>query len=290
MTSNDRQTKRIVAIHDISGFGKCSLTVALPVISASGVECACIPTALLSTHTAIQGFRIHDLSSEIVPIARHWHDLGLQFDGIYCGYLASPEQAVLLETVIAELKEEHTIVIIDPAMADNGVYYSKLDDRMCHAFRRLCASADVITPNITEAALLVGLPYESAPHRPEYIQQLLEGLSKLCSGVIALTGVHPSAEEVGVAAMNVATGEVKLHTNPMQEGVFYGTGDIFASALAALLVRGVEMDTALDLALDLVNRSICKTVSSAAPREYGVDFESVLPDYILNVRQHCSQQ
>jgi len=290
MTSFDRQTKRIAAIHDISGFGKCSLTVALPVISATGVECACIPTALLSTHTAIQGFRIQDLSSEIVPIARHWHDLGIRFDGIYCGYLASPEQAKLLETVIAELKEEHTIVIIDPAMADNGVYYSKLDDRMCHAFRRLCASADVITPNITEAALLVGIPYEPAPHRPEYIQQLLDGLFKLCSGVIALTGVHPTAEEVGVAAMHVATGEVKLHTNPMQEGVFYGTGDIFASALAALLVRGVEMDTALTLSLDLVNRSICRTVASTAPREYGVDFESVLPDYILEVRTHCSQQ
>lgn len=290
MTALNQQTKRIAAIHDISGFGKCSLTIALPVISASGVECACIPTALLSTHTAIRGFRIQDLSSEIVPIAKHWHDLGVHFDGIYSGYLASPEQAELLETVIEELKEEHTLVIIDPVMADEGVYYSKLDDRMCQAFRRLCASADVITPNITEAALLVGIPYEAAPHRPEYIRQLLDGLSGLCSGVIALTGVHPTAEEVGVVALNAATGERYMHTSPIQQGIFYGTGDIFASALAALLVRGVEMNAALKLSLDLVNRSICRTACSDAPREYGVDFESVLPDYILEVREHCSQQ
>ncbi|MGI6014543.1 MAG: pyridoxamine kinase [Oscillospiraceae bacterium] len=290
MTSLNPQTKRIVAIHDLSGFGRCSLTVALPVISASGVECSCIPTAVLSTHTAIQGFQIRDLSTEIVSIAGHWSSLGLHFDGIYSGYLASPEQAHLLETVIAMLKKEDTLVIIDPVMADNGEYYSALDDRMCCAFRKLCASADVITPNITEAALLAGIPYEEAPHSPDYIHRLLTALSKLCKDMIVLTGVHPTKEQVGVVALNCKTGATYMHMNPIQDGAFYGTGDIFASALAALLVRGVEMDAALKLSLDLVNRSICRTAALDVPREYGVDFESVLPEYVLQVGALCFEQ
>lgn len=277
-------TKRIAAIHDLSGFGKCSLTVALPVISASGVECSCIPTAVLSTHTAIPRFCIQDLSAQMIPIARHWHELGLQFDGIYSGYLASPAQAQLLEAVITELKSEQTLVIIDPVMADNGEYYSALDDRMCQAFRRLCAVADVITPNMTEAALLAGVPYKAAPHSMEYVKTLLDQLSALCNGMIVLTGVHPTEKEVGLVALDCTTRETYFYTNPIQEGIFYGTGDIFASALAALLVRGAEMDAALKLSLDLVNRSICRTAASDIPREYGVDFESVLPDYILDVK------
>lgn len=155
--------KRIAAIHDLSGLGKCSLTVALPVISATGVECACIPTAVLSTHTGeFTGWTFRDLSDDMLPIARHWQREGVRIDGIYSGYLASPEQAELLAQTIDCIAAPDTLVIVDPVMADNGIYYSQIDERMCAAFRRLLSRADVITPNITEAALLAGLPYEPA--------------------------------------------------------------------------------------------------------------------------------
>ena len=150
--------KRIAAIHDLSGLGKCSLTVALPVISATGVECACIPTAVLSTHTGeFTGWTFRDLSDDMLPIARHWQRIGARIDGVYSGYLASPEQVGLLAQTLDCIAAPDTLVVIDPVMADNGSYYSKIDDRMCAAFRRLLSRADVITPNVTEAALLAGL-------------------------------------------------------------------------------------------------------------------------------------
>ena len=157
--------KRIAAIHDLSGLGKCSLTVALPVISATGVECACIPTAVLSTHTGeFTGWTFRDLSDDMLSIAHHWQRIGVRIDGVYSGYLASPEQAQLLAQTLDCIAAPDTLVVIDPVMADNGSYYSKIDDRMCAAFRRLLSRADVITPNVTEAALLAGLPYEPGTH------------------------------------------------------------------------------------------------------------------------------
>ena len=133
-----RRAPEVAAIHDLSGLGKCSLTVALPVISATGVECACIPTAVLSTHTGeFTGWTFRDLSDDMLPIARHWQREGVRIDGIYSGYLASPEQAELLAQTIDCIAAPDTLVIVDPVMADNGIYYSQIDDRMCAAFRRL---------------------------------------------------------------------------------------------------------------------------------------------------------
>lgn len=272
---------RIAAIHDVSGFGKCSLTVALPVISASGVECACIPTALLSTHTGgFKGFTFRDLSDEMLPIARHWKDEGLSFDGIYSGYLASAEQAEMLEEIIALLAGEKTKIIVDPVMADNGTYYSKLGNDMCLAFRRLCGKAHIITPNITEAALLTELPYREGPHEKAYLDSLVDGLSKLCNGVIAITGVRPDRDSVGVYAVDTKTGESCLCANRAETGVFCGTGDIFASAFAALMLRGAGLKDASETAVSLVSESIERTVLRDTPRRNGVDFEGALPNYI----------
>lgn len=276
--------KRIAAVNDISGLGKCSLTVALPVISASGVECSCIPTALLSTHTGeFTGWTKRDLSGDMLPIARHWHSVGASFDGVYSGYLASPEQALELERVIDTIADRRTLIIVDPAMADNGEYYSGFDERMCAAFRRLCLRADVITPNITEAALLSGLPYRPGPHSDEYIDALMEGLGYICGGIIAMTGVHMSDGQIGVVAMDTRTGDSCVCTRPAAPGVFYGTGDIFASALAALLVRGAGMRDAAETAISLVYESIQRTVRRGTPRRFGVDFEGALGKYIRRV-------
>ncbi|MEG1403936.1 MAG: pyridoxamine kinase [Oscillospiraceae bacterium] len=276
--------KRIAAIHDISGLGKCSLTVALPIISASGVECACLPTALLSTHTGeFVGYTFKDLSDEMLPIARHWKSVGAEFDGIYSGYLASAAQEKTVEEIIKLLAGKTTKIIVDPVMADNGEYYSNHGKEMCDAFRRLCTGADIITPNITEAALLTALPYKQEPHTEEYIDALLSGLSKLCRGIIAITGVRPTENTVGVVTLDTQTGKKCFASRPAKAGVFYGTGDIFASAFAALLLRGAKLHDATESALTLVSRSIEYTAARGTPRRFGVDFESALPSYIAEI-------
>ena len=273
--------KRIAAVHDLSGMGKCSLTVALPVISAAGVECACIPTALLSTHTGeFTGFTIRDLSDEMLPIATHWQSTGAQFDGIYSGYLASPAQEQLLEGVIQRLANPETWIIVDPVMGDNGRYYHNLGEDMCAAFRRLCGRADVITPNITEAALLTGLPYLAPPHDPAYIQQLLTGLAALGPRAVVITGVQLTPEEVGTMALDRDSGQTYTVLRPVRPGMFYGTGDIFASSLAALLVRGAGLEQALETASTLVADSIERCWLRDTPRRFGVDFEGALPAFV----------
>lgn len=287
MQTNREKLKRIAAVHDISGLGKCSLTVALPVVSASGVECSCVPTALLSTHTGeFENWTLHDLSSEILPIAEHWKSVGAEFDGIYSGYLANPKQAEILQKLIATIKNEDTLIIVDPAMADHGEYYANLDERMCEAFRNLCSHADIITPNVTEAALLAGISCENAPHSEEYIDSLFLALEKLGAKTIAITGVHPNEHELGVMVYDTLSGKKYTALREAREGVFYGTGDIFASALSALLVRGASIEKALELASFLVGESIDRSVKPKELRKFGVEFERVLPDYIKKVEEY----
>lgn len=278
--------KRIAAIHDLSGLGKCSLTVALPVISATGVECACIPTAVLSTHTGeFTGWTFRDLSDELLPTARHWQREGANFDGVYSGYLASPEQVALLSQVLDLLVGDNTLVIVDPVMADNGSYYSKIDDRMCGAFRSLIARADVITPNVTEAALLTGMAYEPGLHSGEYLQALFDLLGALGPGIATITGVRPEPGRIGNMACDYRTGSVCACMRPVRPGVFYGTGDIFASSLAALLVRGASLPQALETATMLTDESIARSLKRDTPRRFGVDFEGALPQYVSRVEK-----
>ena len=152
--------KRIVTIQDISCVGKCSLTVALPIISATGVEAAIIPTAVLSTHTMFKNFTCKDLDDQILPIAEHWKNEGLTFDAFYTGYLASAQQIAKVIKLIEELKSENSLVIIDPAMADNGKLYPAFDEAFPQEMAKLCAIADIVLPNITEACYLTGTPYQ----------------------------------------------------------------------------------------------------------------------------------
>ena len=286
MSTTLPKLKRLAAINDVSGFGKCSLTVALPVVSATGVECACVPTALLSTHTGeFTGYTFRDLSGQMLPIARHWASLGLEFDGIYSGYLASSEQAMLVEEIIGTLANGNTLVVCDPAMADNGRYYSGLGEDMTQAFRRLCARADVITPNVTEAALLSGAEYMRPPHSRDYIRRLFDGLEPHAGRYVAITGVHPAERVIGIVVRDRVTGEERSAMSEALPGMFYGTGDIFASAMAALLVRGAGIGDALSAAGALVRESIERTYLRGTPRPYGVDFEGALPDYVRRVQE-----
>lgn len=276
--------KRIAAIHDLSGLGKCSLTVALPVISASGVECACIPTAVLSTHTGeFTGWTLRDLTDEMLPIARHWKRTGARFDGVYTGYLADPAQANTLEQVIDLISGPDTMLIVDPVMADNGSYYSNMGEEMCAAFRHLIRRADVITPNITEAALLTGMQYTPDGHDEIYLHRLFDALAEMGPRVVTITGIRADGM-IGNAAFHTGTGEVFRALRPMHEGLFYGTGDIFASSLAALLVRGASLQSALETATALTDDSIARSLRHNTPRRFGVDFEGALPDYLCRVR------
>ncbi len=275
--------KRIAAVHDLSGLGKCSLTVALPVISATGVECACIPTALLSTHTGeFTGWTLQDLSEQMLPIARHWKRTGAAFDGIYTGYLADPAQAQTVEQVLDLLSGPETLVVVDPVMADNGSYYSNMGEGMCAAFRHLIRRADVITPNITEAALLAGIPYTPDGHDEAFLRGLFAALSRLGPRKIVVTGVR-SDDRIGNAAYDADSGETHLCLRPSHPGLFYGTGDIFASSLAALLVRGASLTQAVNTATQLTDDSIARSLRHDTPRRFGVDFEGALPAYIRRV-------
>ena len=277
--------KRILAIHDMSGVGKCSLTVALPVISAAGVECSCLPTALLSTHSGdFYGFTKRDLSDDLLPIAQHWKREGVRFDGIYTGYLASARQTELVEEILDLLATPETLLIVDPVMAENGKYYSGFDGEMCVAFRRLCARADIITPNMTEAAFLTDCAYHPGPVTESEASSLLSALCAMGTGVAALTGVLLENGEIGNAVRDAKSGKICFSSRRMHEGVFYGTGDIFASALSALLIRGAPIQSALELSTTLVDNSITRSVLRGGDRRFGVDFEGALPEFLRGVQ------
>ena len=278
--------KRIAAIHDLSGLGKCSLTVALPVISATGVECACIPTAVLSTHTGeFTGWTFRDLSDDMLPIARHWQREGVRIDGIYSGYLASPEQAELLAQTIDCIAAPDTLVIVDPVMADNGIYYSQIDERMCAAFRRLLSRADASRRTSRRRRCWRGCRMSRARTAMPTSRSWFRALGALGAGVVTVTGVRPQPDVIGNVACDCRTGEMYASMRPAHPGLFYGTGDVFASALAGLLVRGAPLSDALETATALTDESICRSLWRDTPRHFGVDFEGALPAYIRRVEK-----
>ncbi|MEG0308685.1 MAG: pyridoxamine kinase [Clostridium sp.] len=282
--------KRIVAIHDLSGFGKCSLTVALPVISVAGVECTCMPTAILSTHTGeFTGYTFRDLSEDMYPMAKHWNSLGLEFDAIYAGYLGNSKQTNLVANIISLIKNKNTLVIIDPVMADNGNYYSNLDNDMCKGFLNLCKVADIITPNFTEATLLLGEKYLEPPYTKDYVEGLLKRLSNLGPSKIVLTGVSFNPDEVGAACYDKESGKIHYAFESKTPGSYHGTGDLFTSALSACIVRGINIQNSMKIAINLVKSSIELTYKRGTKAHYGVDFESVLPKFIIDIHNNLSK-
>ena len=192
--------KRIVTIQDISCIGKCSLTVALPIISACGVETAVIPTAVLSTHTAFQGFTFRDLTEEITPISEHWKKEGIGFDAIYTGYLGSFEQLELVSRLIDQFKTEDNLIIVDPVMADNGALYPGFTQEFVAEMAKLCGKADVIVPNLTEASYMLQIPYVGEEYSEENIKEMLVSLSQLGTKKVVLTGVSFAPDQLGVMA------------------------------------------------------------------------------------------
>lgn len=278
--------KRIAAINDLSCVGKCSLTVSLPVISAAGVECSCMPTAVLSTHTAVfTNYTVRDLSDDMLPIARHWKKEGIHFDGLYSGYMISPQQGEIISEIFDMLSDEDTLIIVDPVMADNGSYYAGMGEEMAEAFRKLCGKAHIITPNVTEACFLTGVEYKNGPHSEEYINELMDGLKKLCAGRIILTGVCPDENRIGNVAWDGRSGESASCFNDRLPSAYHGTGDVFTSCLAALLVRGAGIDKAIEMSAQLVIDSMARSIEGGIPHHMGVDFEGILPKFTADVEK-----
>ena len=272
--------KRIITVQDISCVGKCSLTVALPVISAMGVETCVLPTAVLSTHTAFKGFTFRDLTNDIAGITSHWKQEKIHFDAIYTGYLGSFEQINLMMSLIKDFGGGDTRVIVDPCMADNGSLYSGFTQDFAFAMAGLCAKADVIVPNLTEASFLLGIPYISQGYTKEYIEDLLKKLSALGSRRVVLKGVSFDDKKIGIACYDSETEKITWYFHEKMPQNFHGTGDIFASVLTGAIVRGLPLDKACRLAADFVVEAIKATLSHRDYNWYGVDFESAIPKLI----------
>lgn len=271
--------KRAAAIHDISCFGKCSLTVALPIISAAGIETAVIPTAVLSTHTGgFKDYTFRDLSEDIVPIARHWKSENITVDAVYSGYLCSKQQIYLVMEAARLISREDTLFICDPVMGDGGKLYSGFDSDYPKYMLKLCAAANVITPNITEAAMLLGIDYKEPPYTEDYINILLEGLYLKTHSGIVLTGVCFEERKIGAA---VYDGENKAYVfSDRLDAAYHGTGDIFASTLTAALLRDRSLKAAAQIAVNFTCGCIKKTMESNSDTRYGVNFETQIPNLI----------
>ena len=268
--------KRILTVQDISCLGKCSLTVALPVISAMGVEACVLPTAVLSTHTAFKGFTFRDLTGDISAITKHWQQEKIAFDAIYTGYLGSLEQIDLMHQLIKDFGGGSTRVIVDPCMADNGALYSGFTPDFAKAMAGLCSKADVIVPNLTEASYLLGLPYLASGYTNDYIEDLLKKLAGLGARRIVLKGISFDNKKIGIACYDSDSQKTSWYFHEKMPQNFHGTGDIFASVLTGALVRGKTLEEACRLAADFVVEAIRATLSHKDYNWYGVDFESVL--------------
>lgn len=273
--------KRIVTVQDISCLGKCSLTVALPIISAMGIETCVLPTAVLSTHTAFKDFTFRDLTQDISPIANHWEKEKFHFDAIYTGYLGSFEQLDLMKDFIQRFGGKDVLTIVDPCMADNGKLYSGFTEDFSKAMAGLCSKATIIVPNMTEACFLLGIPYKASGYNQEYVADILSKLAELGPQKIVLKGISFSEDKMGIAAYDSKTQQISWYFHKKIPQSFHGTGDIFASVLTGSLVKGLSLEESYKLAADFVVESIQQTLAEEDWHWYGVNFEKAIP-FLVN--------
>lgn len=263
---NNTGMKRAALINDFSCVGKCSLSVALPIVSAYGVEAVGLPTAVLSTHTApgFGGYVMRDMTQEMRGFIEHWRKLGIKFDCIYTGFFGSLEQIELTEQFIRDFGDDRCLVIVDPVLGDNGALYGCFNDEYVSAMRRLCHMADVITPNFTEAALLTGCPMDTDGR---------ELISRLDNQNVIITGVH-RAGTVGYIA-RFGDDNIELF-KPRVDCELHGTGDVFTSAFCGEALGGNSLPRAMYAAADFCDECIKETEKRLPSHWYGLAFEEVL--------------
>ena len=275
--------KRILTIQDISCLGKCSITIALPVLSAMGVETVILPTAVLSTHTMFKNFTVKDLTDQLLPIARHWKSENVHFDAIYTGYLGSAEEIDIAKRIFDMFRSDDTLLFVDPVMGDNGKLYPAFDTAYAALNAGLCRGVDIIVPNITEACFMTGTEYRETYGR-DYIVSLLEKLSGLGAGVSILTGVSLSPGKTGVMGYDRRDGTFFEYQNDRVDATYHGTGDLFSSACVGAVLRGHTLQEAVQIAADYTAHTIRVTLENPNKPWYGVDFERTIPDLIQSLR------
>ena len=265
--------KKVLTIQDISCVGQCSLTVALPILSACGLETCVLPSAVLSTHTAgFSGYTFRDLTDDMPAIEDHWIKEGIRFDAIYTGYLGSTKQIDYVRSIFHHTAAQNCLKIVDPAMADNGKLYPAFDDAYVQAMKTLCAEADYVVPNITEACFLADIPYQTQ-YDQKYIDQLLEKLCSLGCRNVILTGVSYTAGKTGIVVLE--NGVYAYYGHDFLPGSCHGTGDIYASAFVGALVRGKCAYDAAAIAANYTMECI-KATAMLDNHWYGAAFEPVL--------------
>ncbi len=270
-------TPRAAAIHDLSGFGRCSLTVAIPILSAMGVQCCPLPTAFLSTHTGgFQGFTFLDMTEELPRIARHWKSLDLRFQAIYSGFLGSERQIDIVADFIRTFRNRDTIVVVDPVMGDDGRAYQTYTPAMCAGMCRLAELADVITPNLTEAAFLLNRDYSALVRSEAGLRRLTEELSLGGTRSVALTGASLEVGKTGAMCFDAQTGRTQAVQTDFIVHPLHGTGDVFASVLTGALLRGRSLAEAAEQAVEFIRACAVRTVEQDLPLREGVDFEPLL--------------
>ena len=270
-------TPRVAAIHDMSGFGRCSLTVAIPILSAMGIQCCPLPTAFLSTHTGgFEGFTFLDMTDELPKVAAHWKSLGLEFQAVYSGFLGSERQIAIVEDFLREFRGADTAAVIDPVMGDHGEVYQTYTPAMCAGMARLAVLADVITPNLTEAALLLGVPYDALPAGEAGCREVVERLSLDGRRSVVLTGASTAPELTGAMCFDAKTGRTEAVQTRRVPQEFHGTGDVFASVLTGALVQGASLPDAVRQAVDFVRACAERTAKAGIPMREGVEFEPLL--------------
>ncbi len=260
--------RHIATIQDLSCLGKCSITVALPVLSAMGISCSVLPTAVLSTHTAFPAPHCRELTEDILPIARHWNAIGADFDAVCVGYLADPGQA---QAVSEALKLLAAPVILDPVMGDHGRLYSRINRGHVDAMKALCRQADYLLPNVTEASALTGLPYQETADE-DYLRRLAQQLLGFGARGVVITGFCWPDGQTGFFAANRSGGEFSYRAERIARQC-HGTGDLFAAVFAGALVTGSTMEEAATRAARFVERVIAATPESSP---YGIAFEPEL--------------
>lgn len=265
---------RIAAIHDLSCFGRCSLTIALPVLSAMGCQCCPLPTALLSAHTGISGFTFLDTTDEMRRISAHWSQLSLHFQAIYTGFLGSAPQINLVEDFLRRFHAPDTLLVMDPVMGDHGTPYKTCTPALRQGLRELVAQADVITPNLTEAAILLDIPYHES--QTADTAELVRALSLQGQRSVVLTGYAAAPWQVGALCYDRDTRQVEAVQTARIPQDFPGTGDLFASVLTGALTRGAPLLQAARTAVDFVGSCVARSVAEGAGEAEGVDFEPLL--------------
>ncbi len=274
-----QKLRRAAAVQDLSGFGRCSLTVALPILSAMGVQVSCLPTAVLSTHTGgFKGYTFRDLTEDMESFFRHWQQENFVFDALYTGYLGSIEQLHIVERFFDAFQTGDNLTLVDPVMGDHGVLYSRFDDRMVKGIRSLCARADVVVPNMTEAAFLTGTSYRPHHQTEAELTDICQRLMELGAKSVVLTGIRPDEQHLGAACYDGK--KLRIHA-PLQVPKHYdGTGDVFASVLLGGLLHGQPLEQSMARAADFTRLCVEKSLQNGTDTHHGVDFELCLGELI----------